>query len=191
MRIPGSVVLVIGLMLGVAGLSAALAGGPRIDASSRVSPRAVSPGVHQHATQTAGQASSGLAIAVDGAVNPELVPDERAWDLFLRAMAAAEVTTRDVALTKVGLGPADRAAFGGALGSLRGDLAALADRRQAGERPDRVRQDEARTVHNARLRVAQSLSPDGRAHLDACVTTEVKRRTRLYRGPMPAPGGVQ
>jgi hypothetical protein len=184
MRRQNRVRLLLGLVLGVGGLSAAGMGTTGVAPSHSTGAL-----THRHGAHAESGAPAGITLAVDGASHPERVSDDHAWALFLSAMARTDANTREVALTKVGFDAADRAAFGGALGSLPGELAALAERRKTGARPDHLLQEQARAVHNARVRVAQALSPDGRRQLDAYVGTEVKRRTRIYRGPMTGSQG--
>ena len=137
-----------------------------------------------------------LALAVDGASDPDLVSDEMAYQLFLRAMAtSAAGPARDVALTQAGLDQADRTAFVAALGTLAADLGDIARQRRAGGSslsPSALldlKGQEDGAVAAARQRIEQALTAAGRIQLDAHIRSHVKQRIRIYRGPMPAPPG--
>lgn len=185
MCVSKGMLLLIGLFVGMAGLSAALTEVTR--PTTRDAYRVPSH-ARQHASHQPGTAPVGLSLAVDGAINPELVPDDRAWAHFLGAMASADPKTRDVALKKVGFDSADRAAFGGALGSLGDELAAATAQRGANKPPEQVLQHEQMAVANARARLQHALSTAGRAQLDTYVHTEVKGRIKIYRGPAQRAG---
>jgi hypothetical protein len=178
MRI-ATVVLVV--VLALAALSSAAFRGAGVrDADGRA--HGIAEGGHRaHFQDVAG---GGLLVTVDGAVNPEAIPDERAYTHFLTAMASADVATRTAALTKVGLDRPDRAAFVAGLGSLKGDLDAVSAMRRTGESPERVLQSQQAATEGARARIQQTISAVGYQRLEGYIRTNVKRGIRIYRAPM-------
>jgi hypothetical protein len=123
-------------------------------------------------------------LAIDGRNNPELISDERAYAHFLAAMAQ-NPQAMNAALRKAAVDPADRVAFGRALGSLKEELTSIEDRHRAGGSAQRFREDRDTVLRNARARVDYALSPAGHGRLDAYVRTEVKRSIKVYQAPMP------
>lgn len=142
----------------------------------------------QHDGHTPGSVNvPGTVLAVDGAVNPDAVSDERAYDLFLASMAKTTSDRAfDVALQRSGLAATDRLAFRSALGALDSELKTVQARRGRDANAD-VTQQQRVVLDNARSRVQASLSAAGRVQLDNYIRTEVKKRVRIYRGPMPSP----
>jgi hypothetical protein len=135
--------------------------------------------------------ASGLALAIDGAINPELIPDDRAYAHYLKAMASVSPQVRAGALMRAGLNESDRAQFADALSDLKGELEALSALRKTNAIPQKELLQRQRLAEtDARARVQGALSPRGMAQLDRYIRDTVKQRIKIYRGPMtPARSG--
>lgn len=182
------------LLVLVLALSAASSATPRPRSTGAGSPgRSALPYMLQHAGHAEPHQ---LSVAVDGAVDPGLIPDELAWSHFLRAMAGASSAARQAALAQASLEAGDRAAFIAALGTLGPELDTIAQQRKAGGASlpaaahEQLKRREGEAVAGARQRVELALSGAGWAQLDAHIRDRVKRHIRIYRGPMPPPGGA-
>lgn len=100
-------------------------------------------------------------------MNPEAIPDERAYAHFLAAMASANTAARNAALARAGLDGPDRVAFIAGLGSLKADLEAVTQMRKSGDSPDRILQRQRAATEGARSRIQQMVSADGYQRLEA------------------------
>lgn len=148
----------------------------------RETPRPI--GTREHPAHVQGAPTHALELAVDGATNPDAIPDERAYAHFLAAMASANSVTRNATLAQAGLGGPDRVAFVAGLGSLKADLDAVTELRKTGASSDRVLQRQRAATEGARVRVQQMLSADGAQRLETYIRTKVKRGIKIYRAPM-------
>jgi len=183
MRVRKGVLSLVGLLLGVAGLSAAFTDGVRSASQHREPYRlGTPPAAHQHAGHAA--ATKAIRVAVDGAVDPDAVPDDVAYAHFLRAFTSSVAGTgyREHVLEQIGLAPADRAALVAALGSLGAELDAIDKRRAAREPHEALKRVHSQAVLAARSRIHAALSGAGMAMLDSYIRAQVKRRIVIYRG---------
>jgi hypothetical protein len=174
------------LCVAIASLSVTSSGAPRLSPSGVREPgsRLTPVGAYQQHEGHAHGARPVLSLAIDGSSNPELISDERAYAHFLAAIAE-NPQAMNAALRKAAVDPPDRVAFARALGSLREELTSLENRRSAGGSAQQFHEDRGKALRNARTRVGFALSPAGYGRLDAYVKTEVKRRIKVYRAPMP------
>ena len=148
---------------------------------------AQSPGPSaSHASHNMSAADAkGVSLTVDGAVTPNAVSDEMAYALFFRALASPSPRRAERlnhVLAKAGLAAADRQSAAVALGNF---STAMDDVAQQRMRKDpaadlTLRTLEVQALETARQRVAQSVSPAGRALLDAHVRTQVKPRVKVF-----------
>jgi hypothetical protein len=147
-------------------------------------------------TSTA-RAGGHLRIAVNGRDNPEEVPDQIAYRLFVQIVAVhddaskMEILKRNAFLAEVGLSAQDRLALIDGLDGLGNALKqAKAERKiidETGIRSQSTalqlsnltrREDEA--LGNAIERVNQRLSAEGRDRLETHIRERVKRRVVMY-----------
>jgi hypothetical protein len=136
-----------------------------------------------------------LPVAVDGALNPEAIPEDLAYRHFLMVVAepdtptSGQVARRDAILDRIGLSAADRVAIISALAGLRGRLDGLDGEAQRlvstntlqADRHDAIRAEKTRALDEARLSVVQSLTLIGRTQLQRHVLDHVRRRIVIYR----------
>ena len=138
-----------------------------------------------------------LRVAVDGATDPEAVPDDLAYRHFLMALAvartapSAQVARRDALLATVSLSAADQAAMKTALIEVRERLDHVSQRRRQFT-PESVvsvaaqvalvdlRREENEIIAVARARVESALSVEGFVALDRHIQDHVKRRIVIY-----------
>lgn len=126
--------------------------------------------------------SSTLSIAANGAVNPDAIADDLAYEHFLKALApGAASSPRDAVLKAAGLLPSDRLAFWRAIRPLQAELDVAKEQRNA-KQPLRITQaTTARAIGAARARLRGALSQDGLALLDTYIRNHVKPRIVIYR----------
>jgi hypothetical protein len=130
-----------------------------------------------------------LSTVIDGRTNPELIPDELAYEHFIlaiserQAASELEVRRREAFLRPLGLSSEDRNHVIFALTGVREALDAVEAKRQslsAGTDPDVSRRlIELKAERNTILKDARNrlhLSSDGKARFDNYVKKEVKRR---------------
>jgi hypothetical protein len=136
-----------------------------------------------------------LGITVDGAKNPTLISDERAYTHFLLSTIGngeKDVARREALLTRAGLGKQDRDAYTEAVAELGLQLPTVMAQRGAALRNDapsdyqNARERERTMIDAARSRVDTALTPVARAALDAYVQQHVKPHIVIYGGPMHA-----
>ena len=189
--------LVLAILLGVIGVSVNLSGSLQAPSHSLNPLAPANPKVGlqgQHNGHTPGGIDGGgLSLAIDGAVNPELIPDDRAYAHYFKAMASLSPQARTGALMKAGLDEGDRGRFVDAIGYLKGELEALSEQRKANTiPPNELLQRQRLAEVDARARVDAALSRRGLAQLDRYIRSDVKRRIKIYRGPMtPAAGSAR
>lgn len=138
-----------------------------------------------------------LPVAVDGAREPNKIPDDVAYAHLIALVAIPdmpnddEVRRRDTLLDPVKLEPPDRAAL---LESMRGVYAQLdflsREQKRLSSTPDLhsqrledLRLRKTATYSAAISRLNARLSPKGRKHLKAYLLTEVKPRIVIYGDP--------
>lgn len=138
--------------------------------------------VGQHDGHTPGKAAATLDLAVDGASNAAAIPDDRAREHFLRALAAASPKLRYNILRDV-LEKPDQLAVMNVLDTFGTELANVARQRTAQMGNDTQRRlAEIRAFQNLGTRIEGALSFDGRMKLNSHVRTHVKSRIKIYRG---------
>lgn len=137
-----------------------------------------------------------LSLAADGALNPERISDDLAYQHFIRAIATSanpspsETARRNAFIERIGLSNVDRNALIRALSPVRAELDDVAKRRQRTAVNSRVRRpavvvfkaEEDAITGRARGRIRGQLSPGGRRLLDAHIQGHVKRRIKIYDG---------
>jgi hypothetical protein len=145
--------------------------------------------------------SHALTLAVDGAKNPELVPDALAYRHFLLSTippdsaAAGESSKRQqLRLARLGLEAHDRKEYIHAMGQARESLVLIAVQRASWSSPPlntptgremlkRLAEQEAQVFEDTRQRLRHSLTTEGFGRLDAHVRGDVKRQIRIYGSP--------
>jgi hypothetical protein len=131
-----------------------------------------------------------LAPYLDGAKNPELIPDSVAYGHFIRATASAttpaDVSRRKVFLDRAGLSVPEQTVYVNALGTAGEALEEVKRQRRAKGpmTPGAVQKLEMEAVSNAEARIRAALPPTARAKLDAHINSYIKRRIKMYRGNM-------
>jgi len=162
--------------------------------ASRASDVAQADLEHNHQPVVASGQIEALPVAVDGAKNPERIPDAMAYRHFLRAIAIHvkpsqdELARQDMLIGRIGLSAGDRDALKSAMESVREQLDAINEERQrvsSGTQPTpwsmaALRVQEQSLLDNSRVLVANSLSVDGAGRLDAHVQQHVKRSIVIY-----------
>jgi hypothetical protein len=134
-----------------------------------------------------------MAATIDGAVNPAAIPDAVAYGHFIRATAASTSATdlerRAALLTQAGLTAGEQAQFAAALGDVGHELQTLHEQLRAGPPPDvatmqTLQQRQRQVLADAEHRLRTVLPPAVLATLDAHIQSHVKRRIKIYQGPM-------
>jgi hypothetical protein len=139
-----------------------------------------------------------LPLSVDGAKNPELVPDPLAYRHFFLSTippdnAPAESTSKrqELRLTKLGLEGQDREDYVRAMGQARESLASIAVQRASWSDPPldtatsrvmlkRLAEQEAQVFEDTRRLLQYSLTTEGFGRLEAYVRGSVKQKIRIY-----------
>jgi hypothetical protein len=136
-----------------------------------------------------------LEVKADGAKNPNLISDDRAYTHFLISTIGngeKDVARREALLARAGLTKGDRAAYTEAIAELGVQLPiAMAQRGTAvrNESPSEYQsalEKERVLIDAARLRVGAALTPVASAALDAYIQKQVKPHIVVYGGPMHA-----
>jgi hypothetical protein len=141
---------------------------------------------------------SSLPIAVDGAKNPERVPDKVAYRHLVMVVAQPETATadqvkpRNAILTWMGLSQEDKDALIAALRGVSAELKDITEQRKqwATDSPsarsalETLRHREDQLFNNAQTRLRESLSLGGLMHLDAYIQQHIKPRIVIY-GAIP------
>lgn len=134
-----------------------------------------------HAGHNHGAATK-LSMAVNGAVTPEAITDDLAYEHFLKAMAPSAATNpREEVLKAAGLLPSDRRAFWREIRSLQADLDVSKQQRESGQPLKITQATTARAIGAARARLRTALSLDGQALLEMYIRNHVKPRIVIYR----------
>jgi hypothetical protein len=138
-----------------------------------------------------------LGVTIDGAKNPELIPDDLAYAHFIRATASSAtpqaVQRREALLTRAGLTRDERQSYAQALGDVQARLDAVRVQlgaAAASATPDeraQLQRVENDIIADARESLRSGLGAAASARLDEHVQTHVKSRIRIYRGPMEHP----
>jgi hypothetical protein len=179
--------------------------------------QSVRPGEHAHLTHAVSPQASGprsgvqlavagqgvtttLPVVVDGAKDPQSIPDALAYRHFIRALAESarsanptslQVARRQALLARVGLSSDDRAAFIGALSGVDGQLAQVARARKqysreaisagtAREPLQTLRLQEGEILDATRGRLEGALSGEGVRRLQTHIQEQVKKRIVIY-----------
>ena len=173
------------LLLAVAAVSSNSSG----QLNLRLAAQSPTPSAPHASHQMSPDDAKGVSLAVNGASTPEAVPDDMAYALFFRALASPSPRRTERlnhVLTKAGLATADREAAAFAIGTFSIAMDAVAQQRNQNPVGDpAIRQLEVQALETARQTVAQSVSPAGRALLDAHVRTQVKPRVKIFRDGAP------
>jgi hypothetical protein len=131
-----------------------------------------------------------IPLAVDGAKNPELIPDDVAYRHFISVTAATaaaseeEIRRRDAFVAQLELLPADRTSYLAALSNVREALIDTEQRLRVShsnsETVAELRRQRGRILDDAAARVLTSLSPDGVQRVEAHINGHVKKHIRIY-----------
>jgi hypothetical protein len=129
-----------------------------------------------------------MTTTIDGARNPELIPDAVAYGHFIRATASS-AARREAFLTRAGLTPAERATYVQALGAVGVQLESAKQKRRAAgpsvlpAELQSLKAAEKRAVADAEMRIRQTLPTVAMAKLNAHIQGHVKRRIKMFSGP--------
>lgn len=150
------------------------------------------PGIAQ--TPAAFERAARATTVIDGAENPEMIPDDVAYRHFIRATASSatsmDVERRTVFLREAGLSPSDTQAYSLALGNVANELKSVEERRKAAGTAQssaslaNFKQLEDQAIVAARTRVEGALSAEGRAKLATHLRQNIKRRIKMFSSPM-------
>jgi hypothetical protein len=135
-----------------------------------------------------------LPIAIDGSKTPELIPDDVAYNQFLRAIAqpqgtlSQQVDRRESMIARVGLSKADHDLLLAVADNLKPTLESIdhgrkqwhVDSLAARSAVDTLKVQEQATLDNAHQRLLVSLTPDGAIRVDKHVREYVKKRIVVY-----------
>ena len=138
-----------------------------------------------------------LPLSVDGAQNPEQIPDYIAYRHFISVTAVSasasgkEVFRRDAILARIGLSKADQDSYLRAVASVREELVDTDQRMQAVHSDsgtmNELRRQKGQVLDNAATRVLSSLSAAVEQLLQAKINESIKTHIRIY-GDAIAPG---
>lgn len=138
-----------------------------------------------------GNSGTSLPLAVDGAKNPERIPDYLAFRHFLSVTAVSatapehERGVRDAALALVQLSAEDRTAYLSAIGTLRDELTSIEQRRRLAGHDDvrslnDLRTEQGRLLDGRAARAMASLSTTGAERLRQHINGRVKSGIKIY-----------
>lgn len=136
-----------------------------------------------------------LEIKADGAKNPNLISDDRAYTHFLISTTGngeKDVARREALLARAGLTKGDRDAYTEAIAELGVQLPTVMAQRATALRNEspsdyqNALDRERAMLDSARLRVDAALTPVARAALDTYIQQNVKPHIVVYGGPMHA-----
>jgi hypothetical protein len=154
-------------------------------------------GAHLLHTQTS-HSTGTLPVVVDGSKTPWKLPDQLAYQHFIRMTAIADDATaetrsrRDAYLARIGLSQSDLTAFNTALRGVKEQLEVLEARRQqrspatesAKAERAALQLQEQQIAKDAVRRLKSELSVDGALGVDRFVREHVKSRIKIYGTPI-------
>jgi hypothetical protein len=132
-----------------------------------------------------------LPLVVDGAKNPERIPEDLAYRHFISVTAVStgatrrDISRRDAFVGQLRLSPADRTAYLVAVGDVRDRLTSIEQQGRAAVHGDIAAADFAKrqrddVLDEAAERIRTSLSFDGAERIRAHVNDHVRKRIRIY-----------
>ena len=146
-------------------------------------------------------ASHTLVVSVDGSKHPEQIPDELAYQHFIRAVAEnAETTSEEKSrqlsrLARIQLSDPDTANLISILSKIKEKLDALGVRRARADsltfpttlhlnpELEQLKRDEDSLISTAIQEIRNSLTPDGWERLDAHIKDHVKSHIVIFTNP--------
>lgn len=156
------------------------------------------PHAHASTAQAGTRTRERLPVAIDGAKEPNRIPDVVAYRLFLSVAALPanaspeKIRGRDALVNRIGFSSEDKAAFVKSLGDFREELESKTEQRKrltTGFDPARraelaaLKAQEHDMFANLRSHVERTLSPDGVARMQAHIDDHVKRRVKIFGTP--------